>query len=216
MHRWHFVTFGLACGQMPLIRELIVYREYVQPLDPSPVEVLILGELVVRKNGKDVTGLPRALAETLTLLAAQRRPVLAREIMSAHSLRPSRDAFDQHITRLKNRFSLPIVSEGPRGATAYKLDPAKCQVDAVRFVQGVEDRQDIDDLLRLWRGPAPQAVLNSSGVQDALARLIGRISDLPEGEQAALAELPGSRRCSPTIVNWTRSGRPARAANLGS
>jgi len=175
---------------MAVIQTAIAYRKYVPPHDPEPVEILILGELIVRKNGADVPDLSPALAETLTLLAARRRPVLARELRSAHSLQPSQDSFDHYITRLKNRFGLPIVTAGPRGGTTYQLDPALCRADAVAFVRGVDAGEDIDDLLQLWRGPAAAGVLRSAEVKDALARLVQRICELPDADLAALAELP--------------------------
>jgi CheY-like chemotaxis protein len=151
---------------------------------------LILGELIVRNKGADVLGLSPALAETLTLMAAYGRPMLARELRSAHSHSPAMDAFNQYISRLKNRFDIPIVSEGPRGRTRYQLDPGKCRVDAMAFGHGVEAGNDVDDLLRLWRGTPPEGVLNAPAVKEALDRLIKRIGDLADVDQAALAELP--------------------------
>jgi CheY-like chemotaxis protein len=183
------VTFGSACGQMSAIREANAYGKYVQPHNTATVEVLILGDLIVRKNGEDISGLTTALAETVTLIAAHCGPVLRRKLRSAHSDDVPEDGFSKRISRLRE-LGVPIVTGGSRGATTYRLDSATCQVDAVRFVQGVEAGHDIDDLLRLWRSPAPPAVLGSAAVRKAVDRLIGRISELPEADQAALTDLP--------------------------
>jgi CheY-like chemotaxis protein len=157
--------------------------------DPRPFEVLILGDLVVRENNADIPTLSATLAETLTLLAAYGRPTLARELRSVHSSGPSQDAFDHHITRLR-QCGLPVLSAGPRGRTQYQLDPERCHVDAVAFVRGVDAVGDLDDLLRLWRGAAPASVLRPPVVKAAMTRLIKRISDLPDEDLAVLAEMP--------------------------
>jgi hypothetical protein len=169
----------------------IAYREYVSPDDSALVEVLILGELIVRTNGAVAPGLSPALAETLTLLAAYGRPMTAEKLGKVHSLRPSKGAFEQYITRLNKRFDALIVSGGSRGSTTYQLDPVRCHVDATEFVQGVDAGRDVDDLLRLWRAN-PEVDLASppwAAVKEARTRLIKRIADLPEEEYAALAEL---------------------------
>lgn len=161
------------------------------PDDSALVEVFILGELIVRENGAIAPGLSRALAETLTLLAAYGRPMTAEKLSKAHSHRPTKGAFEQHITRLNRRFDALVVSGGSRGSTTYQLDPARCRVDAMEFVQGVDAGRDVDDLLRLWRAN-PEVDLASppwAAVKEARTRLIKRIADLSEEEHAALAEL---------------------------
>lgn len=159
--------------------------------DPSPVEVFILGDLIVRRDGADVPGLTTTLAKTLVLLAVQGGPLRKGALQGQLGNRTSDDSVYQNIKKLRKQ-GLPIGTSGPRGDTAYYLDLTRCRVDAVDFVRGVDAGQEIDGLLRRWRGAVPEGVLNSppwSAVKDARTRLIKRISELPEADQGALSGL---------------------------
>jgi hypothetical protein len=156
------------------------------------VEVLILGDLIVRKNGAELdSALPPALAETLVLLAAYGRPVLAKQVMVDHANKPAKGSLEQYIFKLK-KHDLPVISGGPRGRSTYHLDARQCRIDAAEFVAGVNAGRDIDDLLKLWRGSVTGEVLCSSawsGIKAARSRLIDRIAGLLLEEQLALTEL---------------------------
>jgi hypothetical protein len=129
------------------------------------------------------------LAETLTLIAANCRPLLMQQLRSAHGEIPSVSTLTKRISRLRE-LGLPIKRGGVRGVSTYELDSDMCQVDAEFFVHGVKSGHDLDELLRLWRSPASPAVLGSPVVRKALDKLIDRISDLSEADRAALVELP--------------------------
>ncbi len=161
------------------------------PLAPGLVEVLVLGELVLRRDGAKAPTLTPTLAETLTVLAVQGRPVKAAELHRALDWRPSEESVQQYISKLKNAHHVPIVSSGPRGHREYGLDPS-CRVDARDFVRGVREGWPSDELLRLWRGAPGPGVLDTwpwAEVRQARLSLLQRIAGLPEPEQAALAEL---------------------------
>ncbi len=182
---------------------------------------MILGDLIARIRGVELNpALPPALAETLTLLAAYGQPVPAQRVRSDHKYEPAKGSFEQYITRLKNRYGLPVVGDGPRGRRTYQLDAGQCRIDAAEFVAGVNAGRDIDDLLRLWRGTVPQEVLASpawASITAARTLLIDRIAELPVEEHLALTELerfaglfpddqeldairPGGRRRRPRIL----------------
>lgn len=174
------------------MRGRIAYREKMPPLNSDPIEVLILGDLIVRRDGAEAGALTPSLAEALILLAAYGRPVPAGQITSDHRNSPDKGSVHQYISRLKNEHRLPVVSGGPRGGKTYQLDARRCRVDAADFVTGVAAGRDIDGLLRLWRGGVPQAVLASppwGDIRAARTRLIERIAGLRIEERLALREL---------------------------
>ena len=170
----------------------VLYGGHVSRPHSEPVEISILGELTLRRDGIVVPVPPPSLAETLIILALLSRPVKARELRGALARRPNDESLQQYLSKLKLAHELPILSTGPRGNREYSLDPRQCWVDSSEFVRGVDEGQPIDGLLQLWRGTLSPQILDTppwSIVKQARARLIQRIAELPDREQAALTEL---------------------------
>ncbi len=158
----------------------------VVPVTPAG-QILILGDLELRPPGGELTAY---LAETLIVLAACGRPLTRRELGAALYWGPTDEAVEQYLTRLRKL--VPIASTGPRGRMRYAVDQERCRIDAQEFVRGVAAGRPAGPLLRLWRGPVPAGVLDTTAwasIEQARRQLVRRIADLPEAELPAAEEL---------------------------
>jgi hypothetical protein len=149
----------------------------------------------MRVGGGAPLVLTRALAKTVILLAARGGPVRLGEFTK--ELAVGDNSVHQNISKLR-KLDIPIAHTGRGDTGEYHLDPAGCLIDAQEFARGA-DGQDIDAMLRLWRGPLPEFPqflrkgLDApcwATVKAARSRIIQRISELSEADRLGLAELP--------------------------
>ena len=149
----------------------------------------------MRVGGGAPLVLTRALAKTVILLAARGGPVRLGEFTK--ELAVGDNSVHQNISKLR-KLDIPIAHTGRGDTGEYHLDPAGCLIDAQEFARGA-DGQDIDAMLRLWRGPLPEFPqflrkgLDApcwATVKAARSRIIQRISELSEADRPGLAELP--------------------------
>ncbi|MES9541366.1 MULTISPECIES: hypothetical protein [unclassified Actinomadura] len=149
--------------------------------------------MTLRRNGTALKAPQGKAAAILLALAPAGDAVPVRELLkviATASGPPSDNAVRQHVGTLRGS-EVPIVA-GPRGKGTYSLDFARCRVDALEFVAGVEAEEPVDALLALWRGPVDEAMFRSktwAPVRKARTRLLQRIERLPEAERASLTEL---------------------------
>jgi hypothetical protein len=163
--------------------------------DGPSLEILVLGPVVLRRNGVELPPPTRKPAEMLRALALAPigAYVTTTELGQQLSRGPVRDtradnAIQQHIRALRNTHQVPIET-GERGTRGYRLIRDMCRVDAWEFVAAA-DSAGIEELLGMWRDGVPALDGRQwERVRAARSRLIQRISELPQPTRSTLADL---------------------------
>ncbi|WP_067178151.1 hypothetical protein [Microtetraspora niveoalba] len=189
-------------------------------MDQVPsVEIAVLGEINVRVGG-EVVALAGRPAAVLLLLALAGRPVPRRDLWE--SLKQGKGIKEQtvekHASDLKTKFGVPVESLRSGGRLCYRLDPARCRVDAIRFVEGVQGLRDtgpgrIDELMGLWRAD-PREIHPGVAAHwwrpliEARDTLVRHVLAMDPAARAALDRLGAFTACFPhdPIVDRIRPG----------
>jgi hypothetical protein len=122
----------------------------------SRLEIAILGELRMRRDGRELANPTNRPATVLVILALASEPVPVSRL--CRMLDSKQNAVEQQVSALRNGHDIPVKTSGQRGKAQYSLDRGCCQVDALTFAEGVGGLSEhpeaaaIDELLGLWRG----------------------------------------------------------------